>query len=85
MKPAIDFNMIVHMNALLKERHYEYSVHAIGGCSMCGLHLVQDGQEESLDDIVACLNEYLRAHWIYLKASDDDPYMLYIYSRFDSF
>ena len=45
MSNVVNFNMIVDINQLLKKKGIEYSIHAIGSCTCCGLELRQDGKE----------------------------------------
>ena len=32
MANVVNFNMVVEINQLLKEKEIEYSIHALGGC-----------------------------------------------------
>ena len=49
MSNVVNFNMIVDINQLLKEKGIEYSIHAIGSCTCCGLELRHDGKEYPVD------------------------------------
>ena len=61
---TIDFNTLVQMNQLLKEKGIEYSLHSLGGCTFSGMQLRQDGKEENLDKIVDLLNVFLKDKWM---------------------
>lgn len=64
---VVDFNMIQEMNLLLKDRGIEYTIHLNGGCSNCGMKLIQVGKEYAKDVIISLINDYLNEYW--LKAS----------------
>lgn len=82
MANVIDFNMIVHMNQLLKEKGIEYSIHSVGGCTCAGLQLRQEGQEYPIEEIVIIMNDYLASQWIKVISKEDNPLFLDIVSKF---
>lgn len=83
MSNVIHFNMIVEINQLLKEKGIEYSIHAIGSCTCCGLELRQDGAKYPIDEIIEYINEYLDEKWMRVRKSEEDEYILNIESKFD--
>lgn len=50
MANVVNFNMVVEINQLLKEKEIEYSIHALGGCTCAGLRLKQDGKEYPVNE-----------------------------------
>lgn len=82
MANVVDFNMIVEINQLLKNKGIEYSIHGIGGCASCGLELRKDGQEYPLDKIVEIINEYLSKNWLVIKPSDNENKIFSVESKF---
>lgn len=82
MATVVHFNMIVDINQLLKNKGIEYSIHALGGCSCCGLELRQDGKKYPEDKIVEMINEYLNEKWIKV-IPDEDYHVLNVQSKFD--
>lgn len=82
MANVIHFNMIVHINQLLKEKGIDYSVHSVGGCTCAGLQLRQDGQEYPIEAIVALINDYLASQWMKVVYKEDNPLFLDIVSKF---
>lgn len=83
MMCVVDFNMIVEINRLLKNKGIDYSVHSIGSCASCGLELKSDGKEISLEYVIEIINEYLGSKWLKVKQSQDNAYILYVESKFD--
>lgn len=79
---VVNFNMLVEINQLLKERGIEYSLHSIGGCSSCGLEIVQNGKEHDLNDIINIVNQFLLKYWIKVIPNEDNAYFLNVVSRF---
>lgn len=82
MSNVVDFNMIVDINQLLKEKGIEYSVHSIGGCASCGLELRQDGKQESTDKVIMIVNEYLSQKWLKVISDENNPMILNVQSQF---
>lgn len=82
MTNVIHFNMIVHINQLLKEKGIDYSVHSVGGCTCAGLQLRQDGQEYPIEAIVDLMNDYLASQWMKVVYKEDNPLFLDIVSKF---
>lgn len=82
MANVIHFNMIVHINQLLKEKGIDYSVHSVGGCTCAGLQLRQDGQEYPIEAIVDLMNDYLASQWMKVVYKEDNPLFLNIVSKF---
>lgn len=82
MANVIHFNMIVHINQLLKEKGIDYSVHSVGGCTCAGLQLRQDGQEYPIEAIVDLMNDYLASQWMKVVYKEDNPLFLDIVSKF---
>ena len=79
----IDFNQIAKVNSLLKQKGYEYSIHAIGGCSCKGVQLKQDGKPADKDEIIALINEVLYPSWQKAVPSKEDPDYLLIKHKMD--
>lgn len=79
---VVNFNMLVEINQLLKDKGIEYSLHSIGSCSSCGLEIIQDGKEHSLEDIIEIVNQYLMNYWIKVVPQDDNSCFLTVVSRF---
>ncbi len=79
----IDFNQITRINSLLKENGYEYSIHAIGGCSCAGVKLVQKGKSADLNEIVALINDYLSSSWQLVTPSEEDDHYLIVKHKMD--
>ncbi len=80
---VVNFNMLVELNELLKEKGIDYKLHAIGGCTCGGIELICTGKEYPADKIVNIINEYLSGTWTKVKSKDDDPYFLEIYGGMD--
>ena len=83
MSNVVNFNMIVDINQLLKEKGIEYSIHAIGSCNCCGLELRQDGKEYPVDEIIEYINEYLDEKWMRVRKSKENEYILNVESKFE--
>lgn len=83
MKSVVNFNMVVEINQLLKERGIEYSIHAVGGCTCAGLRVRQDGKEYKLEKILEIINGYLAQKWMRVKQNENDPDILNVESKFD--
>lgn len=81
---TVDFQMIVEINHLLKQKGIDYSVHSIGGCASCGLSLRCDGQESNLEDVMTIINQYLKTKWLKAIPQLEDSYTLGIISTFKS-
>ena len=60
MNNVVHFNMILEINQLLKENNIEYSIHGVGGCTCCGLELIQDGKSYPTDKILEIINGSLK-------------------------
>ena len=60
MNNVVHFNMILENNQLLKENNIEYSIHGVGGCTCCGLELIQDGKSYPTDKILEIINGSLK-------------------------
>ena len=84
MKSNVDFIMITQLNQILKEKHIEYTLHAIGGCSCCGLELRRAGKEVNADVILNIVNDYLASKWLVASYQLDDKTMLYVDSKFNN-
>ncbi|WP_455684242.1 RDAC family protein [Thomasclavelia sp.] len=82
MSSVVDFNMIVELNQLLKNKGIEYSIHAVGGCICAGLYLRQDGEMYSFEEIVLVINEYLDDKWMKVIPKLSDPFLLDVVSKF---
>ena len=83
MANVVNFNMVVEINQLLKEKEIEYSIHALGGCTCAGLRLRQDGKEYPVNEILEVNNSYLDQKWMKVRQDDKDPYILNVESKFD--
>ncbi len=83
MTNIVNFNMVVEINQLLKEKEIEYSIHALGGCTCAGLKLRRNGKEYQLEKILEIINNYLDQKWMRVKQDKNDPYILNIESKFD--
>ncbi len=83
MKATVDFLMITEMNQILKNKNIDYSLHAVGGCSCCGLQLRCHGEAYDIDDILNIVNEYLATKWLVASYQDYDKTMFYINSKFE--
>ncbi len=79
----IDFNQIAKVNTLLKQKGYEYSIHAIGGCSCKGVQLKQEGKSANRNEIIALINEVLHSSWQVVVPSDEDPDYLLVKHKMD--
>lgn len=79
----IDFNQIAKVNSLLKLKGYEYSIHAIGGCSCKGVQLKQEGKEANREEIIAIINEVLYSSWQVVVPSGEDPDYLLVKHKMD--
>lgn len=82
MLSVVDFNMIVELNQLLKNKGIEYSIHAVGGCTCAGLYLRQDGEKYSFEAIILIINEYLNDKWMRVISKSSDPFLLDVVSKF---
>ncbi|MBM6840693.1 hypothetical protein H6A03_03935 [[Clostridium] spiroforme] len=83
MGEVVNFNMIVEINQMLKEKGIEYSVHAVGGCSCCGLELRQDGAPYDVNEIVDIINEYVKTKWLKVVLDEGEQMILHVQSKFD--
>ena len=83
MANVVNFNMVVEINQLLKEKEIEYSIHALGGCTCAGLKRNQDGKEYPVNAILEAINSYLDQKWMKVRQDDKDPYILNVESKFD--
>lgn len=79
---VVDFNMIVEINQILRKNNIAYSVHSIGGCASCGLHLHQDGEDYPIDQILVIINDYLKGKFMKVVPEDCDPLSLHVESNF---
>lgn len=79
---VVNFNMLVEINQLLRDKGIEYSLHSIGGCSSCGLEIVQNGKEHDFNDIINIVNQFLLKYWIKVIPHEENPYFLNVVSRF---
>lgn len=82
MESTVDFLMVTELNKILKEKQIEYSLHTVGGCSCCGLHLRCDGQPHNLEEVLEIINEYLSKKWLIASFQENDQSMLYVDSKF---
>lgn len=82
MANVVDFNMMVAINELLKNKDIEYSIHAVGGCTCAGLRLRQDGNEYPIEDILKIINDYLGSKWMKVIPKENDSLLLDIVSKF---
>lgn len=82
MLSVVDFNMIVELNQLLKNKGIEYSIHAVGGCTCAGLYLRQDEEKYSFEAIILIINEYLNDKWMRVIPKSSDPFLLDVVSKF---
>lgn len=82
MAQVVNFNMVVEINKLLKEKNIEYSIHALGGCTCAGLQLRQDGKEYPIDEIVDVINGYLERKWMRVKQDENDAFVFNVESKF---
>lgn len=80
---VVNFNMVVEINMLLKEKGIEYSVHADGGCTCAGLTLRKDGQEYDQSTIIQIINDYLYPRFMEVIVDEDNPNKLNVASRFE--
>ena len=83
MANVVNFNMVVEINQLLKEKEIEYSIHALVGCTCAGLRLRQDGKKYPVNEILEVINSYLDQKWMKVRQDDKDPYILNVESKFD--
>ena len=82
MANVVHFNMIVEINQLLKDKGFDYSIHSVGGCTCSGLQLRQDGEKQSIKEIVSIINEYLENKWMQVIPKEENPLLLDIVSKF---
>lgn len=83
MANVVNFNMIVEINQLLKEKGIDYTIHAVGGCTCCGLELRQNGDSHNIQDIIDIINQYLQTKWMKVKQSSENELMLNVESKFE--
>lgn len=83
MSNVVNFNMIVEINQLLKEKGIDYTIHAVGGCTCCGLQLRQNGASHDIQDIIDIMNQYLQTKWMRVKQSSENELMLNVESKFE--
>lgn len=67
----IHFNHIFEINQILKKNHIDYTLHSNGGCSSCGVHLICEGEEKNIHDIIYIINDYLKDKWLKVRYSHD--------------
>jgi len=79
----IDYHMIVEINHLLKEKGYDYTIHAIGGCATCGIEFKCHGQVQPMEEMLKLINEYLSEHFIVAVQSEYDPHCCHIVSKWN--
>ncbi len=83
MPEVVNFNMIVEINKILKEKGIEYSIHALGGCTCSGLKLRQDGQPCDVHKIIEIINEYVAQKWMKVVLDEKDSSIIHVQSKFD--
>lgn len=83
MSVVVNFNMIVEINDILKEKGIEYSIHSFGGCTCSGLKLRQDGQSYDVNKIIEIINEYVEKKWMKVVLDENDQTIIHVYSKFD--
>lgn len=76
MAKIVDFNMIVMINSILKEKGYDYTVHSVGACTFEGLELRCNSTCVDVEDVVDIINEYLSTKAMKANSRKDDPYFL---------
>ena len=82
-RATIDFNMLVEINQLLKSNNMDYSLHAIGGCSCCGVELRQDGKEREINVVIDFINDYLKNKWMRIIKDSGDTNTFGVFSLFE--
>lgn len=83
MSNVVNFNMIVEINQLLKEKGIDYTIHAVGGCTCCGLELRQNGKRQDIQEIIDIINQYLQSKWMKVKQNSENEMMLNVESKFE--
>lgn len=83
MESTVDFLMVTTLNQMLKDRGIEYSLHTVGGCSCCGLHLRCDGKQHDEQDILNIINDYLSSKWLVASFQVGNHSMIYVDSKFE--
>ena len=83
MSGVVNFNMIVEINQLFKEKGIEYTIHAVGGCTCCGLELRQNGKCQDIQEIIDIINQYLKSKWMIVQQNPENEMMLNVESKFE--
>lgn len=78
MANVVHFNKMVEINQALKQAGLEYSIHALGGCTCCGLELRSLGKENK-QTAIELINQCLQTQWIYVV---EEGHILKIESKF---
>lgn len=78
MANVVHFNKIVEINQTLKQKGLDYSIHALGGCTCCGLELRCTGKEKK-QEAISIINQCLASSWLYVY---EDEGILKIESKF---
>ncbi|WP_249029547.1 RDAC family protein [Tannockella kyphosi] len=78
MANVVHFNKIVEINQALKQAGLSCSIHAVGGCTCCGLEL-RSPKAINQEEAILIINQCLKEQWLYVYP---DGQLLRIESKF---